>query len=306
MRNGVTYQRIDDAGLHISTEAGPELLAVDHVVICAGQESVNALARRARRAGQAGARDRRRVARGGARCRARDPRRRHAGGEAMSGNDGNDAQEWGQSPFSAGSAERPTHAAKMGTVPCIRVSARARRLSIRVYPDARVEVVVPPRARPREVEQFIAAHREWIDSKRAVALRNRPGAAAVSARQPSTCGRHRRAWRLHLAGGSGPLRLVERRRRSGARPAASGARSDDDLRDGLARLAAARRARPARAARGGAGGRHRRASIRRFRSAASVRAGEVARRGVPSASTAACCSSGPKWWTTSSCMSSCT
>jgi 2,4-dienoyl-CoA reductase (NADPH2) len=43
MRNGVTYQRIDDAGLHIATEAGPELLAVEHVVICAGQESVNGL-----------------------------------------------------------------------------------------------------------------------------------------------------------------------------------------------------------------------------------------------------------------------
>jgi 2,4-dienoyl-CoA reductase (NADPH2) len=43
MRNGVTYQRIDDAGLHISTDAGPELLAVEHVVICAGQESVNGL-----------------------------------------------------------------------------------------------------------------------------------------------------------------------------------------------------------------------------------------------------------------------
>ena len=44
MRGGVTYERVDDAGLHISTEAGPELLAVEHVVICAGQESVNALA----------------------------------------------------------------------------------------------------------------------------------------------------------------------------------------------------------------------------------------------------------------------
>ncbi len=43
MRNGVRYQRIDDAGLHISSEAGPELLAVEHVVICAGQESVNGL-----------------------------------------------------------------------------------------------------------------------------------------------------------------------------------------------------------------------------------------------------------------------
>jgi 2,4-dienoyl-CoA reductase (NADPH2) len=44
MRNGVSYQRIDDAGLHIATEKGPEVLAVEHVVICAGQESVNGLA----------------------------------------------------------------------------------------------------------------------------------------------------------------------------------------------------------------------------------------------------------------------
>jgi 2,4-dienoyl-CoA reductase (NADPH2) len=44
MRNGVSYERIDDAGLHIRTDAGAELLAVDHVIICAGQESVNALA----------------------------------------------------------------------------------------------------------------------------------------------------------------------------------------------------------------------------------------------------------------------
>ena len=44
MRGGVSYQRIDDAGLHISSERGPELLAVDHVIICAGQESVNELA----------------------------------------------------------------------------------------------------------------------------------------------------------------------------------------------------------------------------------------------------------------------
>jgi 2,4-dienoyl-CoA reductase (NADPH2) len=44
MRNGVSYQRIDDAGLHIATAAGSEVLAVEHVVICAGQESVNSLA----------------------------------------------------------------------------------------------------------------------------------------------------------------------------------------------------------------------------------------------------------------------
>jgi predicted metal-dependent hydrolase len=94
--------------------------------------------------------------------------------------------------------------------PRIRVSARARRLSIRVYPDARVEVVVPPRARPRDVEQFIATHREWIDSKRAVALRNRPQPQpfppdAIDVRV--SC----ELWRLHLQGGEGRLRLIEAR-----------------------------------------------------------------------------------------------
>jgi 2,4-dienoyl-CoA reductase (NADPH2) len=40
---GVDYLRIDDAGLHIRHEDSLRLLAVDHVVICAGQESVRAL-----------------------------------------------------------------------------------------------------------------------------------------------------------------------------------------------------------------------------------------------------------------------
>jgi 2,4-dienoyl-CoA reductase (NADPH2) len=43
MRNGVSYERIDDAGLHISVEGRPEVLAVDNVIICAGQDSVNGL-----------------------------------------------------------------------------------------------------------------------------------------------------------------------------------------------------------------------------------------------------------------------
>ena len=34
-----TYDRIDDDGLHIRVEGEPRTLAVDHVVICAGQES---------------------------------------------------------------------------------------------------------------------------------------------------------------------------------------------------------------------------------------------------------------------------
>jgi 2,4-dienoyl-CoA reductase (NADPH2) len=38
MIRGVSYERIDDAGLHISVAGRPRVLAVDDVVICAGQE----------------------------------------------------------------------------------------------------------------------------------------------------------------------------------------------------------------------------------------------------------------------------
>lgn len=44
----------------------------------------------------------------------------------------------------------------------VRESARARRLSIKVYPRGRVEVVVPRRTRPADVEQFVTENRDWI------------------------------------------------------------------------------------------------------------------------------------------------
>jgi len=40
---GASYERIDDAGLHIRHEDAPKLLGVDHVVLCAGQESARSL-----------------------------------------------------------------------------------------------------------------------------------------------------------------------------------------------------------------------------------------------------------------------
>ncbi|HEX6637646.1 MAG TPA: SprT family zinc-dependent metalloprotease [Steroidobacteraceae bacterium] len=93
--------------------------------------------------------------------------------------------------------------------PRVRVSRRARRLSVRVYPDARVEVVAPVRARPREIERFVAAHREWIDEKRAQALRNRPAPQVFPpAEVELRCTRE--TFRLQLAGGAGKLRLSER------------------------------------------------------------------------------------------------
>jgi predicted metal-dependent hydrolase len=92
--------------------------------------------------------------------------------------------------------------------PRVRISARARRLSIRVYPDARVEVVVPPRARPREVARFVAAHREWIDEKRAHAIRNRPAPQAFPPQTIELRASGER-FRLQLAAGTGRLRLSE-------------------------------------------------------------------------------------------------
>jgi predicted metal-dependent hydrolase len=47
----------------------------------------------------------------------------------------------------------------------VRTSPRARRLSVRVYPAGRVEVVVPPRTPAQMVQQFVSKHRAWIDAR---------------------------------------------------------------------------------------------------------------------------------------------
>ncbi|MBF0412965.1 MAG: FAD-dependent oxidoreductase [Desulfamplus sp.] len=44
MLNGVNYEKFDEQGLHIIRENNPEVLKVDNVVICAGQESLLTLA----------------------------------------------------------------------------------------------------------------------------------------------------------------------------------------------------------------------------------------------------------------------
>ena len=38
MQSGVEYLRIDDAGLHVRIDGRPDVLAVDTIVVCAGQE----------------------------------------------------------------------------------------------------------------------------------------------------------------------------------------------------------------------------------------------------------------------------
>ena len=43
MQSGVSYDRIDDAGLHVTVEGQQHVLPVDHVVVCAGQEPLREL-----------------------------------------------------------------------------------------------------------------------------------------------------------------------------------------------------------------------------------------------------------------------
>ncbi len=56
----------------------------------------------------------------------------------------------------------------------VRESGRARRLSIKVFPRGRVEVVVPKRTRASEVREFVEAHREWIRDARAAFAAEHP------------------------------------------------------------------------------------------------------------------------------------
>lgn len=47
----------------------------------------------------------------------------------------------------------------------VRESPRARRLTARVFPGGRVEIVVPLGTRSRTVQQFVTRHRGWIERK---------------------------------------------------------------------------------------------------------------------------------------------
>lgn len=64
----------------------------------------------------------------------------------------------------------------------VRVSGRARRLSVRVYPGGRVEVVVPPGASPAAVQKFVGAHRQWIHRR----VEDLSTAAAVDESRPAS------------------------------------------------------------------------------------------------------------------------
>jgi predicted metal-dependent hydrolase len=63
-------------------------------------------------------------------------------------------------------AQLPLFATKDRVDPwTVRTSRRARRLSVRVYPGGRVEIVAPHGASPAIVQRFIGQHRQWIDER---------------------------------------------------------------------------------------------------------------------------------------------
>jgi len=60
----------------------------------------------------------------------------------------------------------------------VRISRRARRLSMRVFPGGRVEVVVPPGVGIPAIERFVARHRAWAERRASeLALLTPQGAA---------------------------------------------------------------------------------------------------------------------------------
>lgn len=87
-----------------------------------------------------------------------------------------------------------------------RESRRARRLTVRVFHSGRVEVVVPSRTSRTTVERFLERHRPWIEKKRAEARRNAAPPEPFPPPQIDLAGA-RESWRVHVAGGTGRMRL---------------------------------------------------------------------------------------------------
>jgi predicted metal-dependent hydrolase len=61
----------------------------------------------------------------------------------------------------------------------VRISRRARRMALRVFPGGRVEVVVPPGVGIPAVERFVSQHREWAERRAREFALLAPDAASV-------------------------------------------------------------------------------------------------------------------------------
>src|SRR5512134_1883156 len=85
----------------------------------------------------------------------------------------------------------------------VRISRRARRMSMRVFPGGRVEVVVPPGAGVPAIERFVARHRDWAERRSRELMRLAPKAAD---RQPTRIEMELlgRAWHVEYVSGRRP------------------------------------------------------------------------------------------------------
>jgi hypothetical protein len=91
----------------------------------------------------------------------------------------------------------------------VRVSRRARRLSVRVYPGGRVEVVVPPGASAATVQKFVGTHRQWIHRR----VADLATAAAIDDSRPASIGlpaigRHYAVEYEHAASSAARVRVI--------------------------------------------------------------------------------------------------
>jgi hypothetical protein len=90
----------------------------------------------------------------------------------------------------------------------VRQSARARRLSVRVFRHGGVEIVVPPRTSPQRVSAFVSEHREWIERQRRRSAPPLHWPLPPATLCLSAVGEH---WRFLNGGGSGRVRVRELR-----------------------------------------------------------------------------------------------
>jgi predicted metal-dependent hydrolase len=90
----------------------------------------------------------------------------------------------------------------------VRESRRARRLAVRVHRTGRVEVVVPPRTSRATVSAFLSEHHDWIETRRQAALRQKPPDTPFPPPRIALPGVYE-TWRVHLAGGTGRVRIRE-------------------------------------------------------------------------------------------------
>jgi predicted metal-dependent hydrolase len=93
-------------------------------------------------------------------------------------------------------------------LPRLRVSLRARRVSIRVHEDASVELVVPRGVSESRARAFLVSRQDWVaEQVRRRRLLDRPPEPVPPAELVLTAiGEH---WRVHIAGGSGRPKLRE-------------------------------------------------------------------------------------------------